>query len=89
MELVAAGLDAGEPEDPREDPVAIGVGGSEPRGIALAGGAVGEGAAMAQLRSRGYADKYRHLGQPVHLVAVEFSRDARNLVAFEAVQVER
>ena len=27
----------------------------------------GEGAAMAQLRSRGYADKYRHLGQPVHL----------------------
>ena len=49
----------------------------------------GEGAAMAQLRSRGYADKYRHLGQPVHLVAVEFSRDARNLVAFEAVQVER
>ena len=46
----------------------------------------GKGAAMAQLRSRGYADKYRHLGQPIHLIAVEFSRDARNLAAFEAVR---
>ena len=43
----------------------------------------GEGAAMAQLRSRGYADKYRHLGRPIHLVAVEFSKDDRNVVAFE------
>ena len=41
------------------------------------------GAAMAQLRSRRYADKYRHLGEPIHLVAVEFSKDARNLTAFE------
>ena len=46
----------------------------------------GEGAAMAQLRSRGYPAKYRHLGQPIHLVAVEFSRDERNVVAFETVQ---
>ena len=46
----------------------------------------GEGAAMAQLRSRGYADKYRHLGRPIHLVAVEFSRDTRNVVAFETAQ---
>ena len=46
----------------------------------------GKGAAMTQLRSRGYADKYRHLCQPIHLVAVEFSRDARNLAAFEAVR---
>ena len=46
----------------------------------------GEGAAMAQLRSRGYADKYRHLGWPIHLVAVEFSRDTRNLAAFEAAR---
>ena len=38
----------------------------------------GEGAAMAQLRSRGYADKYRHLGRPIHLVAVEFSKETRN-----------
>ena len=42
----------------------------------------GEGAAMAQLQSRGYAEKYRHLGQPIHLIAVEFSRDRRNLSAF-------
>ena len=42
-----------------------------------------EGAAMAQLKERRYADKYRSLGQPIHLIAVEFSKDARNLVAFE------
>ena len=43
----------------------------------------GEGAAMGQLKARGYAEKYRGAGEPVHLVAVEFSRDARNVVAFE------
>ncbi|MCY3819208.1 MAG: ATP-binding protein [Gammaproteobacteria bacterium] len=42
-----------------------------------------EGAAMAQLKRRGYADKYRDLGEPIHLVAVEFSSEARNLAAFE------
>ncbi len=41
-----------------------------------------EGAAMAQLREKGYADKYRHLGEPIHLIAVEFSREERNLAAF-------
>ena len=41
------------------------------------------GAAMAQLRSRRYADKYRGTGESIHLVAVEFSADARNLTAFE------
>ena len=46
----------------------------------------GEGAAMAQLRSRGYPAKYRHLGQPIHLIAVEFSRDERNVVAFETAR---
>ena len=43
----------------------------------------GEGTAMAQLKTRGYADKYRGAGEPTHLVAVEFSRDARNVTAFE------
>ena len=43
----------------------------------------GEGAAMAQLKSRRYAEKYRGRGEPIHLVAVEFSRESRNLVAFE------
>ena len=41
-----------------------------------------EGAAMAQLREKGYADKYRHLGEPIHLIGVEFSREERNLAAF-------
>ena len=43
----------------------------------------GEGAAMAQLKARGYADKYRGYGEPIHLVGVEFSRETRNIVAFE------
>ncbi len=47
----------------------------------------GEGAAMAQLKAKCYADKYRGLGQPIFLVAVEFSKNARNLTAFEVEQV--
>ena len=42
-----------------------------------------KGAAMAQLKEKRYADKYRSLGQPIHLIAVEFSKDARNVAAFE------
>ena len=42
-----------------------------------------DGAAMDQLKARRYADKYRAGGQPIHLIAVEFSRDKRNLAAFE------
>ena len=42
-----------------------------------------EGAAMAQLKEKRYADKYRGPGQPIHLIAVEFSKVARNLTAFE------
>ena len=41
-------------------------------------------ATMAQLRERGYADKYRGAGEPAHLIAVEFSRQSRNPAAFEA-----
>ena len=40
---------------------------------------------MTQLRSQRYADKNRHLGEPIPLVAVEFSKDTRNLTAFEVV----
>ena len=40
------------------------------------------GAAMAQLKERRYADKYRALGQPIYLIAVEFSKDSRNIAAF-------
>ena len=42
-----------------------------------------EGAAMAQLKEKRYADKYRGSGEPIHLIAVEFSKDTRNVVAFE------
>ncbi len=41
------------------------------------------GAAMAQLKAKRYADKYRGSGQPIYLIAVEFSQESRNLVAFE------
>jgi len=42
-----------------------------------------EGRALQQLKARGYADKYRGRGQPIHLVGVEFSREERQIVAFE------
>ena len=42
-----------------------------------------ERAAMAQLQAKGYADKYRGLDQPIHLIGVEFSKDTRNITAFE------
>ncbi len=41
------------------------------------------GAAMAQLKERRYADKYRALGQPIYLIGVEFSKDERNLATFD------
>ncbi len=45
---------------------------------------VPEGKALQQLKDRGYADKYRHPGAgPIHLIGVEFSKDQRNIVAFE------
>ncbi len=44
----------------------------------------GEGAALAQLRERGYAAKYLGRGKSIHLIGVEFSRKTRTLTAFEA-----
>ena len=41
-----------------------------------------QGLALAQIRERGYADKYRGLGWPIHLIGVEFGREERNIVAF-------
>ena len=41
------------------------------------------GSALAQLRSRDYAAKYRHLGEPIHLIGVEFSRYTRNVTEFD------
>ena len=45
-----------------------------------------EGTAMAQLKEKGYADKYRSLDQPIHLIAVEFSKNTRNITAFEVTR---
>ncbi len=47
-----------------------------------------EGKALQQLRDRGYADKYRARGEPIHLVGIEFSRDSRSVVGFEVQSIE-
>ena len=41
------------------------------------------GNALQQIREMGYADKYRAMGCPIHLVGVEFSKTDRNIVEFE------
>ena len=41
-------------------------------------------AAIAQMRERGYAEKYRDRGEPVHLVGVACGREARNLLEIRA-----
>ncbi|WP_424858774.1 MULTISPECIES: ATP-binding protein [unclassified Tepidimonas] len=41
------------------------------------------GEAIAQLRQRGYADKYRADGRPIWLLGVEFSSATRNVVGWE------
>ena len=47
-----------------------------------------EGRALRQLQDRGYADKYRAEGCPIHLIGVEFSRENRNIAGFEVEVVE-
>ncbi|WP_445396807.1 AAA family ATPase [Zobellella sp. An-6] len=47
---------------------------------------VPEGSALAQLKHKAYADKYRASGKPIHLIGVEFSRRQRQIVAFEREQ---
>jgi hypothetical protein len=46
----------------------------------------GTGSARAQLRERDYAEKHRASGRAIHLMGVEFSREARNVVAFDVEQ---
>jgi hypothetical protein len=43
-----------------------------------------EGRAMEQLLTRDYAAKYQGRNEPVYLIAVEFSREKRTVVGFEA-----
>ncbi len=42
-----------------------------------------EGRALQQLKDRGYADRYRAEGVPIHLIGVEFSRKRRAVAGFE------
>jgi hypothetical protein len=41
------------------------------------------GKALEQIKTQGYADKYRARGEPIHLIGVEFSKANRNIVGFE------
>ena len=50
---------------------------------------VPEGRALQQIRDRGYADKYRARGEPIHLIGVEFSKEQRSVVGFEVETPER
>ncbi len=44
------------------------------------------GEALKQIHARGYADKYRALNQPLHLIGVEFGKKERNIVGFAVEQ---
>jgi len=48
---------------------------------------VPEGKALAQLKAKNYAAKYLASGEPIDLIGVEFSKEARNVVAFEVERV--
>jgi len=48
---------------------------------------VPEGRAIEQLKTKGYAEKYRHFHEPIHLIGVEFSREERNIAGFEVETV--
>ena len=45
-----------------------------------------KGKALQQIKDKQYADKYRGLEQPIHLIGVEFSKKDRNIVEFEVEQ---
>ena len=48
---------------------------------------VPEGKALQQLKDKNYADKYKAANQPIYLIGVEFSKESRNIVAFEVAQL--
>ena len=51
-------------------------------------GSLRHGTALAQIKTRGYADNHLALGKPVYLVGVEFSSESRNVESFEAERVQ-
>jgi hypothetical protein len=46
-----------------------------------------KGKALAQIKNKSYADKYRERGEPIDLIGVEFSKTDRNIVGFEVERV--
>jgi hypothetical protein len=46
-----------------------------------------DGSAPMQIKDRGYADKFRAEGLPMHLIGIEFSRERRSVVGFEVETV--
>ena len=46
------------------------------------------GSAMTQMLDRGYADKYCNQGIPISLVAIEFSRETRNIINYETTTIQ-
>jgi hypothetical protein len=46
-----------------------------------------KGKALAQIKNKSYADKYRERGEPIYLIGVEFSKTDRNIVGFEVERV--
>ena len=45
------------------------------------------GRALQQIKDKQYADKYRDLNEPIHLIGVEFSKENRNIVGFEVERI--
>ena len=45
------------------------------------------GQALQQIKTMGYADKYRARGEPIHLIGVTFSKASRNIVEFDVETV--
>jgi hypothetical protein len=43
---------------------------------------VPDGTALAQLKAKNYAEKYRSRHEPIHLIGIEFSKERRSIVGF-------
>ena len=48
----------------------------------------GPGAALAQLKDRGYAEKYAATATTIYLIGVEFSSATRNIAAFDVERIQ-
>lgn len=49
-----------------------------------AGTEEGLDSAIAQIRKKGYAEKYRGRGEPVHLISMVFGKKERNLLGIRS-----